>query len=96
VSADGGLSLEDIHEGDRVSVVAEELEDGSLLAKRVVVIPEGVKVMRLRHALLIMDREREMMALAIPKMQFAILAKPIKIVPFSELPFELPSLLEPE
>jgi hypothetical protein len=96
VSADGGLSLEDIHEGDRVSVVAEELEDGSLLAKRVVVIPEGVKVMRLRHALLIMDREREMMALAIPRMQFAILAKPIKIVPFSELPFELPSLLEPE
>jgi len=96
VSADGGLSLEDIHEGDRVSVVAEELEDGSLLAKRVVVMPEGVKVMRLRHALLIMDCEREMMALAIPKMQFAILAKPIKIVPFSELPFELPSLLEPE
>ena len=96
VSADGGLSLEDIHEGDRVSVVAEELEDGSLLAKRVVVVPEGVKVLRLRHALLIMDREREMMALAIPKMQFAILAKPLKIVPFSELPFELPSLLEPE
>jgi len=79
-----------------VSVVAEELEDGSLLAKWVVVMPEGVKVMRLRHALLIMDREREMMALAIPKMQFTILAKPIKIVPFSELPFELPSLLEPD
>ena len=96
VSADGGLSLEDIHEGDRVSVVAEELEDGSLFAKRVVVVPEGVKVLRLRHALLIMDREREMMALAIPRMQFAILAKPIKIVPFGELPFELPSLLEPE
>lgn len=95
-------SLEGVLNGDRVSIVAQKLE-GSLLAKRVVVIPESLEIMRLRHALLIMNREREMMALVIPQRQIVIIAKPIKIVPFGELPlgqellpFELPSLLEPE
>ena len=57
----------------------------------------------LRRALLIMDPEQEIMALVIPQRQIVIIAKPIKIVPFRELPFgqellpfELPSLLEPE
>ncbi|MBE9501554.1 MAG: hypothetical protein KAX23_03955 [Dehalococcoidia bacterium] len=96
-------SLAGILEGDRVWIAAQELEDGSLLAKRVVVAPGEVRVIRLRHALLVMNREREMMALAIPQMRIVIIAKPIKIVPFRELPFdqellplELPSLLEPQ
>lgn len=95
-------SLAGILNGDRVWIAAQELE-GNLLAKRVVVTPEGVRVIRLRHALLVMNREREMMALAIPQMRIVIIAKPIKIVPFRELPFdqellplELPSLLEPQ
>ena len=95
-------SLEGVLNGDRVAIAAQELE-GSLLAKRVVVTPGEVRVIRLRHALLVMNREREMMALAIPQMRIVIIAKPIKIVPFRELPFdqellplELPSLLEPQ
>ena len=96
-------SLEGVLEGDRVLIAARELEGGSLLAKRVVVIPEGMRVICLRNALLAMDREREMMALAIPQKQIVIIAKLMKILPFSQLPFdqellpfELPSLLEPE
>ena len=103
MSDDREPSLEGILEGDRVWIAAQELENGSLLAKRVVVTPGEVRVIRLRHALLVMNREREMMALAIPQMRIVIIAKPIKIVPFRELPFdqellplELPSLLEPQ
>jgi len=96
-------SLEGVLNGDRVAIAAQELENGSLLAKRVVVTPGDVRVIRLRNALLVMNREREMMALAIPQMRIVIIAKPLKIVPLSELPFEqellpleLPSLLEPQ
>lgn len=103
VPKDREPSIEGILEGDRVGIAAKELEDGSLLAKRVVVIPESLQIRPLRHALLIMDRERQIMALVVPQLRIVIIAEPIKIAPFAALPFdlellplELPSLLEPQ
>lgn len=86
-------------EGDRVAIVAEE--DGGLVARRVIVVPQDLKIRRPRHALLITDPEAHARALVVPGEHIVIVARELKVLLFralhlkEALPFLLPPLMGP-
>ncbi len=81
-------SLEGVYEGDRVVIVAEE--DGELIAQRVIVVPQGLRVKPVRHALLLWHPDKDAIAVAIPSQGIVIIAEPIKVLPFRGMPFQGP------
>lgn len=86
-------------EEDRVAIVAEE--DGGLIARRVIVAPQHLKIRRLRNALLITDPEGHAGALVVPQKHIVIVARELKVLPFRAfqlkevLPLLLPPLMGP-